>query len=143
MKRSGIGTPSVHVERSFTNLDRIAGDSRNTLEVVAAVAPVTLLREGNEVVHITARENDDAMPAPSVAADAAPEAIPIARLSSEHAVDLAVKLANDECERRYERRPFSPSQYPIEFVGDRFRWGRLDPGGEGGLSAEVVRSDRR
>jgi hypothetical protein len=62
---------------------------------------------------------------------------PSAHLSSDEAADLAAKLANDECERRYERRPFAPSEYPIAFVGDQFRWGRLDPGGEGGFSAEV------
>jgi hypothetical protein len=76
-----------------------------------------------------------AMPAPSVADDAAPT--PTGRFSAEQAADLAAKLANDECERRYERRPFSPSDYPVEFVGDRFTWGRLDPAGEGGFSAEV------
>jgi hypothetical protein len=39
-------------------------------------------------------------------------ASPFARLASEPTGRrLAAKLANDECERRYERRPFSPSQH--------------------------------
>lgn len=77
---------------------------------------------------------------PSVAAGDAPPSptpSPAARLSADEAATLAAKLANDECDRRFERRPFSPSQYPIGFVGDRFVWGRLDPGGEDGFSAEV------
>jgi hypothetical protein len=76
-----------------------------------------------------------ALPASSAAED--PAATPSAHLSSEEAASLAAKLANDACDRLYKRRPFTSAQYPIDFVGDRFRWGRLDPGGEGGFSAEV------
>ena len=66
-----------------------------------------------------------------------PTPTPSGRLSSAEAAELAAKLANDECDRLYERRPFAPSQYPVDLVDERFAWGRLDPGGEGGFSAEV------
>ena len=59
-------------------------------------------------------------------------------LSSTQAAILAAKLANDECERRYEKRPFAPGQYAAVLEGDVYRWGRLDEGGHGGLSAIVT-----
>jgi hypothetical protein len=80
-----------------------------------------------------------AMPASPSADDVAPT--PSARLTSEEAADLAAKLGDDECERHYERRPFSPSQYEVEYVSDRFRWGRLDLAGRTG-SLPRSRSDR-
>jgi len=53
------------------------------------------------------------------------------------AAELAAKLANEECERLYQRRPFAAGQHVAVFEGERYRWGRLDPGGPSGLSAVV------
>jgi len=52
--------------------------------------------------------------------------------------ELAAKLANEECERLYSKRPFKATQHKAVLEGDSYRWGRLDPGGPGGLSAVVT-----
>jgi hypothetical protein len=59
-------------------------------------------------------------------------------LSPSAAADLAAKLANDECELGYRKRPFTAEQHAAVLEGDRYRWGRLDPGGLAGLSAVVT-----
>ena len=59
-------------------------------------------------------------------------------LSSSAAAELAAKLANEECERLYSKRPFKATQHKAVLEGDSYRWGRLDPGGPGGLSAVVT-----
>jgi hypothetical protein len=51
---------------------------------------------------------------------------------------LAAKLANDECERLYKKRPFNAGQHPAVLEGDTYRWGHLDPGGPSGFSAVVT-----
>jgi hypothetical protein len=58
-------------------------------------------------------------------------------LSAEQAATLAAKLANDECERLYKRRPFVPEQYEAGFAEGLYHWGHLDVGAPAGLSAEV------
>ena len=58
-------------------------------------------------------------------------------LSAEQAATLAAKLANDECQRLYKRRPFVPEQYEAGFADGLYHWGHLDVGAPGGLSAEV------
>src|SRR6266516_7155683 len=59
-------------------------------------------------------------------------------LTQSQAAIRAARLANDECERRYEKRPFAPGQYAAVFEGDVYRWGRLDEGGHGGFSSLVT-----
>ena len=59
-------------------------------------------------------------------------------LSPSAAAELAAKLANDDCERRYRKRPFTAEQHAAVLDGDLYRWGRLDPGGPDGLSAVVT-----
>ena len=59
-------------------------------------------------------------------------------LSSTQAAILAAKLANDECERLHQRRPFTAEQYAAVLDGDVYRWGRLDEGGHSGFSALVT-----
>jgi hypothetical protein len=54
------------------------------------------------------------------------------------AAELAARLANDESERLYKKRPFTAKQHPAVLQGDSYRWGRLDPGGPSGLSAVVT-----
>jgi hypothetical protein len=59
-------------------------------------------------------------------------------LSSNDAAQLAAKLANDECERLYKRRPFTASQYGAVLRDAEYHWGGLDEGGPGGYSAHVT-----
>ncbi len=59
-------------------------------------------------------------------------------LSGNGAAELAAKLANDECERLYKRRPFAAGQQRAVLREGRYHWGGLDQGGPGGYSALVV-----
>jgi hypothetical protein len=59
-------------------------------------------------------------------------------LSAGAAAQLAAKLANDECERRFKRRPFSAERYDAVLENGVYRWGRLDVGAPGGYSAKVT-----
>ena len=59
-------------------------------------------------------------------------------LSPTDAAQLAAKLANDECERLYERRPFAASQHPAVLRDGEYHWGGLDVGAPGGFSARVA-----
>ena len=59
-------------------------------------------------------------------------------VSASKAAQLAAQLANDECERRYHRRPFRPEQHAAVLDNGKYRWGGLDVGGRGGFSALVT-----
>jgi hypothetical protein len=59
-------------------------------------------------------------------------------LSPGEAAELAAQLANDECERLYRKRPFTTDQHPAVLKGGQYRWGGLNEGGRGGLSALVL-----
>lgn len=59
-------------------------------------------------------------------------------LSAEKAAELAARLANDQCERHYRRRPFRADQYPAVLDGGIYHWGGLDVGGLAGFSALVT-----
>ena len=59
-------------------------------------------------------------------------------LTQEEAATRAAELANDECERLYQKRPFKAQQYAAMLEGEVYRWGRLDPGAPYGLSAVVT-----
>jgi hypothetical protein len=59
-------------------------------------------------------------------------------LSADEAAQLAAKLANEECERRYRRRPFTAAQHAVVLQEGKYRWGGLDVGGPGGFSALVT-----
>jgi hypothetical protein len=59
-------------------------------------------------------------------------------LAPVEAAQLAAKLANDECERLYRKRPFTADEHPAVLKGDQYRWGGLNEGGRGGLSALVI-----
>lgn len=66
--------------------------------------------------------------------------VPAARrdLSADEAAQLAAKLANDQCERQYRKRPFAAEQHSVLLEDGIYRWGGLDVGGPGGLSALVT-----
>jgi hypothetical protein len=49
----------------------------------------------------------------------------------------AAEIANEECERVLEARPFSPGMWTAEKRGERWFWGRKDTAAPGGLSTEV------
>ncbi len=53
------------------------------------------------------------------------------------ALQLAVALANAECQERYQCEPFSETSYTIARTGERWAWGGLDLVGEAGFSARV------
>ena len=59
-------------------------------------------------------------------------------LSASEAAQLAADLANDQCERRYHKRPFRPEQHAAVLQRGKFQWGGLDVGGPGGYSALVT-----
>lgn len=59
-------------------------------------------------------------------------------LSSEDAAALAARLANEQCERQYRKRPFRADQYSAVMQDSLYRWGGLDVGGAGGFSALVT-----
>jgi len=59
-------------------------------------------------------------------------------LSADDAASLAARLANDQCERQYRRRPFKAEQYPAVMADGAYHWGKLDVGGKGGFSALVI-----
>jgi len=59
-------------------------------------------------------------------------------LSAEEAAQLAAKLANDQCEQQYRKRPFSAEQHSAVLQEGVYRWGGLDVGGPGGFSALVT-----
>jgi hypothetical protein len=59
-------------------------------------------------------------------------------LSESDAAQLAAKLANEECEHRFKRRPFRAEQYSAVLKDGEYRWGRLDVGAPGGYSALVT-----
>jgi hypothetical protein len=58
-------------------------------------------------------------------------------LSQSQALQLAVELANEECQAQFAAAPFDTASYSIRFVNDRWWWGGLDLAGPGGLSASV------
>ena len=59
-------------------------------------------------------------------------------LSAADAAQLAAGLANQECERRFKRRPFAANQHVPVLKDGEYRWGGLDEGGPGGYSALVI-----
>ena len=59
-------------------------------------------------------------------------------LSRNEAAVLAARLANDECERRYHKRPFASAQHPAILREDGYHWGGLDEAAPGGMSALVT-----
>ena len=59
-------------------------------------------------------------------------------INTHEAAVLAANLANDECARLYNSRPFTSIDHIPESRDDRWYWGRLDQVGHNGLSAKVT-----
>ena len=58
-------------------------------------------------------------------------------LSRQQALQLAVSLANQECQAKFSTAPFDTATSRIHFVDGRWSWGGLDLAGPAGLSADV------
>jgi hypothetical protein len=58
-------------------------------------------------------------------------------LSASEAAQLAARLANEECERRFHRHPFQADQHSAILQDREYRWGGLDVGAPKGFSALV------
>jgi hypothetical protein len=59
-------------------------------------------------------------------------------LSANEAAQLAAKLANDQCDRQYRKRPFSAAQHSAALQNGMYQWGGLDVAGPEGFSALVT-----
>jgi hypothetical protein len=59
-------------------------------------------------------------------------------ISKEDAAEQAARIANDQCEKNFHKRPFKPEQYPVNLQDGTYHWGGLDVGGPGGYSALVT-----
>jgi hypothetical protein len=49
----------------------------------------------------------------------------------------ALALANAKAKEVYGKEPFAPGQFPIILSQERWQWGRFDPAGVDGYSAQV------
>jgi hypothetical protein len=59
-------------------------------------------------------------------------------LCADDASLLAARLANEQCERQYRRRPFKADQHSAVLQDGLYHWGGLDVGGVGGFSTLVT-----
>src|ERR1035437_5726020 len=75
---------------------------------------------------------------PTHGAGQSPAATARRALSTDEAAQLATKLANDQCDRQYRKRPFSAVQHSAVLQNGMYQWGGLDVGGPGGFSALVT-----
>jgi hypothetical protein len=58
-------------------------------------------------------------------------------VDSTQAKILASDLANSKCDSLFQARPFHPDDYKAEFKDGFWVWGKTDPSGKNGYSAEV------
>ena len=75
---------------------------------------------------------------PTHGAGQSPETTAWRVLSADEAAQLAAKLANDQCDRLYQKCPFSAAQHSAVRQKGMYQWGGLDVGGPGGFSALVT-----
>ena len=55
----------------------------------------------------------------------------------EAAAELASRLANERCEASFGKSPFTPDSYVPQLSDSRWSWGRIEPAGTNGFSAEI------
>jgi hypothetical protein len=77
---------------------------------------------------------DDVRDVPCIAERLAPRPL----LDRDAAAVLAARLANDECDRKYAVRPFTPEDWPIAEQDGHWSWGEVDPLGPNGYSVVVT-----
>jgi hypothetical protein len=58
-------------------------------------------------------------------------------ITQEQAAEHAAKLANEKCQKDFGSSPFTSGSYKAELVDSRWHWGKIDPKGFNGYSAEV------
>jgi hypothetical protein len=66
------------------------------------------------------------------------DSVAILPISPDKAAQLAAKLANDQCDHLYQKRPFTANQYAAKLQDGTYHWGGLDVGGQKGFSALVT-----
>lgn len=77
-----------------------------------------------------------ARPASDLPAAQAPRVEP-SDFGATEAAKLAARLANEKCQSFWGEEPFTAEAYKAALDGERWRWGRYDPAGIAGYSAEV------
>lgn len=55
----------------------------------------------------------------------------------EQAAEFASELANKKCKESFAKTPFAPDSYAAKLMGSRWYWGKIEPVGIHGYSAEV------
>lgn len=72
---------------------------------------------------------------PALLADDVDEAVQVD--TPEKAAALASKLANEKAQNAFGVSPFTPESYSPQRIGTRWHWGKIEPPGIRGYSAEV------
>lgn len=57
--------------------------------------------------------------------------------TQEQAAEFASELANKKCKESFAKAPFAPDSYVAKLLGSRWYWGKIEPAGIQGYSAEV------
>ena len=55
----------------------------------------------------------------------------------EQAAEFASMLANRKCEESFGKSPFTPESYVAQFVDSKWNWGKIEPPGIHGFSADI------
>jgi len=58
-------------------------------------------------------------------------------ITQEQAAEHAAKLANEKCQKEFGQSPFTPGSYEAELVDSKWHWGKIEPKGINGYSAQV------
>lgn len=58
-------------------------------------------------------------------------------LTADHAAEFASEIANERCQHVFGVSPFSPDSYPATMENSRWHWGKIQPPGISGFSAEI------
>jgi hypothetical protein len=57
--------------------------------------------------------------------------------TQEQAAEFASKLANEKCKESFGKSPFAPDSYVAQLLDSRWNWGKIEPPGIHGFSAEI------
>jgi hypothetical protein len=58
-------------------------------------------------------------------------------ITQEQAAEHAAKLANEKCQKEFGQSPFTPGSYEAESIDSKWHWGKIEPKGINGYSAQV------
>jgi len=59
-------------------------------------------------------------------------------ITKDKALQLAVKLSNDECKKQFDVSPFDTSSFKLKFENNYWTWGALDVSGVNGYSVATI-----